>query len=129
MVFSLFFSVLVIQITKRGSNFNDMQPRFTLANQGIEKFLENKKKNGHSDSSAIYPSLHDRYIACVYPKCCDYKGGNFFLEELSVLKRETCFCLLFTVCNFMFIVQLNFVGQSVLYSTAYLSDRHQNYLT
>ena len=26
--------------------FNDMQPRFTLANQGIEKFLEreNKKK-------------------------------------------------------------------------------------
>ena len=40
------FSVLAIQTTERGSNFNDMQPRFTLANQGIEKFLEreNKKK-------------------------------------------------------------------------------------
>ena len=56
--------------------------RFTLANQGIEKlekFLERgkKKKNGHLDSSAIYPSLHNRYIACVYPKYCDYKGGDF----------------------------------------------------
>ena len=51
-----------------------------LANQGIEKFLERenkKKKNGHSDSSAIYSSLHNRYIACVYPKYCDYKGGDF----------------------------------------------------
>ena len=54
-----------------------MQPRFTLANQGIEKFLEREKKSGHSDSSAIYPSSHNRYIACVYPKYCDYKGGDF----------------------------------------------------
>ena len=77
--FSAYFSVLAIQITERVSNFNDIQPRFTLANQGIEKFLERKikKKNGHSDSSAIYPSLHNRYIACVYPKYCDYKGGDF----------------------------------------------------
>ena len=46
MVFSLFFSVLVIQITERGFDLNDMQPRFTLANRGIEKFLEweNKKR-------------------------------------------------------------------------------------
>ena len=49
-----------------------------LANQGIEKFLEREnKKSGHSDSSVIYPSLHNRYIACVYPKYCDYKGGDF----------------------------------------------------
>ena len=43
MVFGLFFCTG--QITEWGSNFNDMQPRFTLANQGIEKFLEweNKK--------------------------------------------------------------------------------------
>ena len=70
---------MAIQITERGSNFNDMHPTFTLAKQGIEKFLgrENKKKSGHLDSSAIYPSLHNRYIACVYPKYCDYKGGDF----------------------------------------------------
>ena len=57
-----------------------MQPRFTLANQGIAKFLEREnkeKKKGLSDSSAIYPSLHNRYIACVYPKYCDNKGGDF----------------------------------------------------
>ena len=98
-------------------------------NNGIEKslVLENKK-SGHSDSSAIYPSLHNRYIACVYTKYCDYEGG-IVLEELSVLKRENCFCLLPMVCNFMFSIQLNFVGQSVLYCSAYLLDRHQNYLT
>ena len=112
-----------------------MQPRFTLANQGIEKFLERenkkkkkKKKKGHSDSSAIYSSLHNRYIACVYPKYCDYKGGDFPRRTFG-FKQENCFCLLFTICNFMFSVRLNFVGQSVLYSTAYLSDRRQNYLT
>ena len=77
--FLAYFSVLAIQIAERGSNFNDMQPRFTLSNHRIEKFLEqeNKKKSGHSDSSAKYPSLHNRYIACVYPKYCDYKGGDF----------------------------------------------------
>ena len=58
-----------------------------LANYRIEKFLEqenNKKKNGHSDSSAIYPSLHNRHIACVFPKYCDYKGWDF--------PRRTWFC-------------------------------------
>ena len=106
-----------------------MQPRSTLANQRIEKFLEweNNKKKGHSDSSAIYPSLHNRYIAFIQNTAIIKEG--IFLEELSVLKRENCFCLLFTVCHFMFSVRLNFVGQSVLYSTAYLSDCHQNYLT
>ena len=77
MVFGLF---LCIGHTnhERGSNFNDMQPRFTLANHRIEKFLEREnKKSGHSDSSAIYTSLHNRYIACLYPKYWDYKGGDF----------------------------------------------------
>ena len=37
---------------------------------------------------------------------------EIFHEELLVLKRENCFCLLFMVCNFMFNVQLNFDGQS-----------------
>ena len=54
---------------------------------------------------------------------------EIFLEELLVLKRENCLRLLFTVCNFMLRVRLNFVGQLVLYSGAYLSDRHQIYLT
>ena len=84
MVFRLLFSVLSIQITERGSNFNDMQHRFTLANWGIEKFLEREnEKNGHSNSSAIYPSLHNRYIACVYPKYCDSKGGDFRRRTFS----------------------------------------------
>ena len=54
---------------------------------------------------------------------------EIFLEELSVLKCENCFHLRFTVCNFTLSVWLNFVSQSVLYSAAYLSDRHQIYLT
>ena len=54
---------------------------------------------------------------------------EIFLEELSVLKRENCFRLLFTVCNFMLSVLLKFVSQSVLYSGAYLSDHHKIYLT
>ena len=49
---------------------------------------------------------------------------EIFHEELSVLKRENCFCLLFMVCNFMLSVQPNFASQSVLYS---LSDCHQIY--
>ena len=57
-----------------------MQPRFTLANYGVEKFLERenkKKKNGHLDGSAIYRSLHNRYIAYLCPKYCDNKGEDF----------------------------------------------------
>ena len=72
-----------------------MQPRFTLDNQGIEKFLEREnKKNGHSDSSVIYPSLHKRCIACVYPKYCDYKGGDF-PQKTSGFKMGKLF--LFTI--------------------------------
>ena len=51
-----------------------------LANQGIENYLSGKIKIDHSDGSAIYlsfNSLHIRYIPYVYPKYCNYKGGNF----------------------------------------------------
>ena len=76
-----------------------MQPRFTLANQGIEKFLEwenkkkkkKKKKNGHSDSSSIYPSLHNRCIACVYPKYCDDKVGDFPRRTFGFKTGESVF--------------------------------------
>ena len=34
-------------------------------------------KSGNSDGSAIYPSLHNRYIAYVYPKYCDLNDWNF----------------------------------------------------
>ena len=87
------------------------------------------KKSDHSDSSGIcmYPSLHNRYIACVYPKYCNNKGGDFPRRTFG-FKTGKLFCLLFTVCNFLFSVLLNFVGQSVLYSSAYLFDRHKNYL-
>ena len=54
---------------------------------------------------------------------------EIFLEELSVLKRENCFRLLFTVCNLMLSIWLNFVSQSVLYSAAYLSYCPKIYLT
>ena len=47
-------------------NFNDMQPKFMLANHSREKLLEREnKKSGHSDNIAIYPSLHNRYLAYV----------------------------------------------------------------
>ena len=51
-------------------------------------------KSGHSNGSAIYPSLHKRYMSYVYPKYCDYTGGNF--------PRS----------NFMLSVWLNFVSRS-----------------
>ena len=54
---------------------------------------------------------------------------DIFLEELSVLKCENCFHLLFTVCNFMLSERLNFVSQWVRYSAAYLLDSHKSYLT
>ena len=54
-----------------------MQPRFILANHGIELFLGREIESGHSDGPAINPSLHNRYIAYVYLKYCDYKGGYF----------------------------------------------------
>ena len=38
---------------------------------------DRKTKNGNLDGSVIYPSLHNRYIAYVYPKYCDYNGLNF----------------------------------------------------
>ena len=107
-----------------------MHPTFTLAKQGIEKFLgrENKKK------VVIwivlpYTLVYITDILLVFIQNTAIIKEGIFLEELSVLKRENCFCLLFTVCNFMFSVRLNFVGRSVLYSSAYLSHRHQNYLT
>ena len=34
-------------------------------------------KSGNLDGSAIYPHLHNRYIAYVYPKYSDYNGWNF----------------------------------------------------
>ena len=50
---------------------------------------------------------------------------GIFQEELLILTRENCFYLLLIVCYLLLSVQLNFVVQSVLYSGAYLSDRHQ----
>ena len=46
-----------------------------LTNHGIEQILEWGKK-GHLDGSAIYPSVHKRYIAYAYPKFRDCKGGH-----------------------------------------------------
>ena len=54
-----------------------MQPGFTLANHGIENYWSGKMKSGNLDGSAIYPHLHNRYIAYVYPKYSDYNGWNF----------------------------------------------------
>ena len=34
-------------------------------------------KSGNWDGSVIYLSLHNRYIAYVYLKYCDYNGWNF----------------------------------------------------
>ena len=40
-------------------------------------YRSRKIKRGHSDGAAIYLSLHYRHIAYVYPKYCNYIGGNF----------------------------------------------------
>ena len=71
-----------------------------------------KMKRDNSNSSAIYPTLHNRYIAYVYPKYFGFNGWNF-CGELSALTCENCFCLLLTVCYLMLSVWLNFVAQSV----------------
>ena len=38
-----------ISYTKYRSNFNDVQPRFTLANHGIKKFLKRENKQEDQD--------------------------------------------------------------------------------
>ena len=81
-------------------------------------------KSGNSDGSVIYPSLHSRYIAYVYPKYCEYNGWNFPQRTFG-FNTGKLFCLLLMVCYFMLSIQLNFLVQSVLYSCAYLSDSHQ----
>ena len=106
-----------------------MQPRFKLANQGIKKFLELENKKKMVIWIVLrYTLVYITDILLVFIQNTAIIKEVIFLKELSVLKRENCFCLLFTVCNFMFSIRLNSVGQSVLYPTAYLSDRHQNYL-
>ena len=55
MVFGLF---LCIGHIAGIPNFNDMQPRFMVANHGIEQLLEQENKFDHSNGSAIYPGLH-----------------------------------------------------------------------
>ena len=67
-----------------------------LANHRIEIYCNRKLTSGNSDSSAIYPSLHNRYIAFVYPKYCDYKGENFPQRTFS-LKTGNLFSLTFYV--------------------------------
>ena len=62
-----------------------------LANHGIEQLLERENKVGHSDVSAIYPSLHYRYIAYVYLKYCDCKGGNFPRRTFGFKKLKNVF--------------------------------------
>ena len=107
-----------------------MQPRFTLANQGIEKFLERENKKKVVIRIVLrYTLVYITDILLVFTQNTAIIKEGIFLEELPILKRENCFCLLFTVCKFMFSVRQNVVSQSVLYSSAYLSDRHQNYLT
>ena len=36
----------------------------------------------------MYPTLHKQYIACVYPKYCDYIGGNFQRRTFSFETRK-----------------------------------------
>ena len=88
-----------------------------------------ENESGHLDSSMMYVDLHNRYIIYVYIQIVAIVMLRIFLEELSVLIQQNCFCLLFAVCNFSLSIQLNFVSQSVLYSRAYLSDCYQFYLT
>ena len=63
----------------RDPNFNDMQPNY---------WSGKIKKKSHSDGSAIYPSLHNRYIAYVYPKYCNYKLASLKKKPGGFFKKE-----------------------------------------
>ena len=59
-------------------------------------------KSGNSDGSAIYPSLHNRYIAYVYPKYCNYNSWNFPRKTFGL---DTGKLLLFTFNGILFNVK------------------------
>ena len=99
-----------------------MQPRFSLANHGIEKFLEQENKKVVIRMVLQYTLVYISDISLMFFQNIAIIKVAIFIEELLVLKWENCFCLLFMVCNFMVRVWLNFVSQLVLYSVAYLSD-------
>ena len=62
-------------------------------------FGSRKIKSGHSHSSRMYLSLHDRYIAYVYPICCDCIVGNFPRRTFGI---GTINLFLFTFCGMWF---------------------------
>ena len=80
-----------------------------LASHGIEYFLKAGKQKWSFRLFLIM--LVDITGLCIH---AIVKSGIFY-KEFSVLKLENCFCLPFTVCNFILNIQLNFVCQSVLY--------------
>ena len=58
-------------------------------------------KSGNLDGSTIYPSIHNRYIAYVYPKYCDDNGWNFPQRTFSFNIGKL---FLFTFNGMLFIV-------------------------
>ena len=78
---------MAIQITERGSNFYDMQPRFTLANQGIEKLLERENKKKMVICIVLRSTLvYITDILLVFIQNTAIIKEGIFLEELLVLK-------------------------------------------
>ena len=69
-------------------------------------------ESSNLDGSAIYPRLHNRYIAYVYPKYWDYNSWNFPQRTFSFNTEKLLLCYL------LLSIGLNFVVQSVLYSGA-----------
>ena len=59
-------------------------------------------RSGNSDASAIYPSLHNRYMACIYPKYCDYNSWNF---PVRIFGFKTGKLFLFTFKGMLFNVK------------------------
>ena len=50
-----------------------------------------KIKSGHSDSSTMYLSWHNRYIAYLYPKCCDCNVWNFPWRTFGIDNDKSVF--------------------------------------
>ena len=73
-----------------------MQARFTLANQGIEKFMEreNKKKKVVIWMILRHTLVYIIDISLVFNRNSAIIKVRIFPEELSVLKHENCVCLL-----------------------------------
>ena len=72
-------------------HFNDMQPRFTLANHKLEKFLERESKKWSFGWFQQNTLIYITDMLPMFIRNIAILNVEIFHEELSVLKRENYF--------------------------------------